>query len=362
MNSNLINALVFSQIQNNIPQTNNRYDTVARVAGGRSENSLNNLINQTTIKRACCMAKNSGGNNKTTINGENYYTIAVKIPTPENYVYGEDTISLQQKKFGYVTSEVNVPASMCSSFDPEFNIKDTSTGSFNKCNDFYTGYCENQKYLYLSENNQDYDAEEFYNFSNFECACYQDLPSSVPQNAPHSCFLQHCDQDDANITYLDPSTRSSTCSATFCTQINKIGNVAALDGGSVNVATKYQQTCGGTSSGSSSESTVNNGIQAPSTTANKITSGLPPSSTTTTPPETPSTPPETPSTSPETPSTSSTPPTTPSTSKTTDAKSTTEEEGKKSNKMYYIIGGVSSSLLLLSILLLVIILVTRKKS
>ena len=386
MNSNLINALVYTKIQNNIPQENPRYDTVAAIAKNSSPKIINNLLDQTTIKRACCMAKNNGGNNKITVNGQDFYTINVKIPTPENYSYYGDATSQEQKKFGFVMSEVNVPANMCLNIDPEFNINSESSSSFDKCNNFYASYCENQKYLYLLENNQDYDPDEFYNYSNQECACYEDLPPGVTEGVPHSCFLTHCDKDDINTTYLDAASRASSCTASFCTQINQMGNMDAQDGGTINVANKYKQTCGSSTTASSSESSLNNASEGPSKVINTAagtgpatssekssssgetpsssssSSGETPSSSSSSSGETPSSSSSSSSSSGETPSSSSGETPSSSSGETPSSSSTAVSEEHNSKKIYYIIGGVSSCLLLLSLLLLVIILVTRKKS
>ena len=86
---NIINALIFSSITNNIDINDKKFNkliSAAQITTTSTDekiNKINEIFNYTTIKRACCMAKNSGQANMTS--DKLKYKVDVKIPLPANY-------------------------------------------------------------------------------------------------------------------------------------------------------------------------------------------------------------------------------------------------------------------------------------
>ena len=260
--SDILDALVFTSIKNNIPFSDTkRFNELKKAASITASDSdtvnttVNNYLNSTTIKRACCMAKQ----NPDLIKGENIEDIQVKIP----YIGVPNPRDSLGSKFGFKNISVKVPISLCKS------ISNSDNGNFNPgdkilddCDNFIASYCYNMKYLYLLENNNSYDPDEFQGYSP-ECPCYADLqPWAVDQSGKvsstgitRSCILTNCDKNTKS-TYLDPSSRGGCQGAfTFCTAYTNYGKMNASQGGDINLDQKISQNCsantggGGTTSG-----------------------------------------------------------------------------------------------------------------
>jgi len=245
--SNILDSLIFTSIRNNIPNTDIRFNNILKKSGITTTNTdlqdqiIQNQLVNSTIKRACCMAKNSNEANMT--DDKKYYKIDVKIPLPKNY-----KASNFENKFGYTTKTVLVPKDYCTTyFDPNFNISGTD---FSKCQNFYVSYCENMKYLFNLENNGQYDPDTFYKYIG-ECACMADLPDNSPAGVPNSCFLENCSQGNTESVFLDDNSRKNVCSASFCTAITKVGNISASSEAQLDFSNKVNQVCGQSKTNSS---------------------------------------------------------------------------------------------------------------
>lgn len=181
------------------------------------KNSLNNILSNTTIKRACCL----GGTDP------NNFKVNVRIPIPSDYsVSGVPKINTD---IGYIDHVVTVPSSMCKNLP----IKDESLANYTKssktdstynqaCDDFYSVYCANMKAFYNDENESVYagkspDLEKFAASYKPECACYiQDVPKGVPYS-PLCLMYTNCTaaNNDAGSVYLDPVSRDTTKMSEF---------------------------------------------------------------------------------------------------------------------------------------------------
>jgi hypothetical protein len=244
MDNNIIDALIYSNLKNNIPTTHFRYDKLLKSSNIKDTSlniqqfKVNNFLTNSTIKRACCMAKNS---NKANITPDGSgYLINVKIPIPPNYQPTDF-----EKKFKYKTIEVIVPKDLCRQkpigvFDSNFNFEDNN---FSECQNFYGAYCENMKYLYNLESGGVYFPDEFNKYIS-ECSCLADLPKNAPSGVPNSCLLDNCSQNNADTVFLDYSSRAQQCESVFCQAITSVGNLQGSEGGQVNFDNKIQQTCG----------------------------------------------------------------------------------------------------------------------
>src|SRR5277367_4239462 len=102
----MIDALASTSIKNNMTSSDQiKYWRNALFQGGTPTDasvlsSLDRILSNTTIKRACCL----GGSDP------NNFTVNVRIPIPSDYSTNIPDINSQ---FGYIDKEVTVPASMC---------------------------------------------------------------------------------------------------------------------------------------------------------------------------------------------------------------------------------------------------------
>jgi len=255
--SNILDALVYTSIKNNIPSSNTkRFNELKKSTSITASDddivntNVNNYLNNTTIKRACCMAKQ----NSALIKGENIENIQVKIPNVGN-PNPKDPLG---NKFGFKNISIKVPLSLCKSIsnsnDGNFNPIDNKM--FDDCDNFMASYCNNMKYLYLLENKKTYDPDEFQAYSP-ECPCYADLPPwAVDQSGKvsstgitRSCILTNCDKNTKS-SYLDPSSRGGCQGAfTFCTAYTNYGKMNASQGGEINLDQKISQQCSANTGG-----------------------------------------------------------------------------------------------------------------
>ena len=238
-----LNSLVFTSIRNNIPGSDPRYKKMIKasaLSGNDNDNAamISSSLANTTIKRACCLAKSNGKATKST-DGKSYQ-VDVKIPIPAGYTPSNDL----EKKFGYTTVKVNVPIEYCPKYIPNFT-EAQEDGNYGECDKFYGAYCENMKYLYNLENKgKDFSSVEFNAYSR-ECPCFADIPpdTGLPDGISNSCILPFCKFGDRD-AYLDSSSRKKACEGTYCISNTKIGNMTASEGGSIEFVQKNTANCG----------------------------------------------------------------------------------------------------------------------
>jgi hypothetical protein len=236
--SETVDALVYASIPNNLSgnQLNSSgLATKLTISDPQETNKiLSEMLDETTIKRACCINKNRAGNTS------DKYPVTVRIPTPKDYQYGSNPLSEVWQKFNYIDKTVYIPASMCD----ELN---TSTGkqydnTTQTCQDFMALYCANVNAFYTDEVNTlgtPYSDDEFANYKP-ECACFAETPSYIQGAIAPACWAVGCDPNSAT-AFLDTHSRTP-CDVTIC---NSNFNAAGLSvGGSANINSKVTQQCG----------------------------------------------------------------------------------------------------------------------
>jgi len=252
MNNNTIDALVYAQIKNNIPENNERYKQLLKNAqiadSGKysQEKKLDEILNMTTIKRAYCMGQNS----KTNVDEGTYdpdkdaYKIIVKIPFNNNYKPTSD-----EKKRGYRTKEVYVPKKIASK-----KLNGGAIENAFECQSFYGAYCENMKYLFELEYKETSisNPELFADYA--ECACYGDSPFKVKNmeanignvggGFPPKCYIPNCGNNFLKTTYIDPVSKLNECQQTICQSVTQVGNITGSDAGVASFTNKIKQECG----------------------------------------------------------------------------------------------------------------------
>ncbi len=245
----------FSDISNNIPESNPRYQKMLLLSNITGTNSaynkmrVENLLSNTTLKKVCCMAKQ---NNKQNLK-DGYYEVDIKIPFPPGY---ETQASDFEKKFNYTTVKVKIPESECSKLQSDYQPDNPNYGY---CNDFFNTYCENIKYIYNRAVNNNFDITEF-NYYAPECMCHNDIPDGISMGIPHSCYMGYCSENNKSITYLDQLSRTKPCDSAICVELTKVGDIIALQGSTINFTTKVTQTCGKTGVGGSTQQTSQSGV------------------------------------------------------------------------------------------------------
>ena len=186
--------------------------------------AMDTLLENTTLKRACCMGIAGTGNK-----------IKVRIPMPKGRENNGTEVS--QQKFGYFDVPIQVPKSVCAtlkpagehSWDSTKSSIDKSAGS-DVCNSFYEVYCKNMLELFKKEAPIAGIPDTQANFADYkpECACYGMKPDFPPDtaNVAPMCFLTGCGvQTDS---YLDPASRNQLkCDGTICTSLINYGNANA---------------------------------------------------------------------------------------------------------------------------------------
>jgi len=252
MNNNIIDALVYAQIKNNIPENHKRYKKLLDSANIKDSGSsaqkdkLSKLLNMTTIKRAYCM----GINSKTEVDEGIYdpdkdaYKITVKMPFNENYPAND-----YEKKMGYRTKEIYVPKKIASKKSDGGVIENDFT-----CNTFYGAYCENMKYFFDLESGDTSISNPTLFDMYAECACYGDSPfevegiqaniGNVGGGFPPKCYIAGCGNSSLKTAFLDPVSKSSECQQTICQSVTQVGNITGSESGVASFNNKINQVCG----------------------------------------------------------------------------------------------------------------------
>ena len=197
---------------------------------------LDRILDQTTIKRACCNKLDS---------------IDVRIPPPNKvkdikgnivpYDVNKETNAAMYKKFEYHDVKgLTVPKNMC----PNGHY-----GAGKMCDDFYTVYCGNILKMYLDQvkkitGKNAYDHDEFSKYKP-ECACYgyeKSVQELLRQGISRKCVFPHCARS-GDKSYHHPSTRGQKCSINVCQNIVNMQGAEAGAGISVNIQSSV--ACGG---------------------------------------------------------------------------------------------------------------------
>lgn len=184
-------------------------------------NSINNVLEETPLKLACCKRSQ----NDTTSKSTNVKTSLSPYVASENPLLSN--LNYQNKIF-------TIPENSC----PVNLYK----GSEN-CNAFFSSYCANL-YDYLDSKGLS-NNEKLLQIP--ECACY--FPKTkeqqfYPAGTPSICFKDGC---NSSVAYLDPSSIKPDGSQVQCdmTVCQNIVNTAGLTaGGSANVSPVLENNCG----------------------------------------------------------------------------------------------------------------------
>ncbi|VBB18533.1 hypothetical protein YASMINEVIRUS_996 [Yasminevirus sp. GU-2018] len=246
----MTDALVSASIKNNLTTPGqlsywrDRLFKLGTPTDDQIKNNLDNILSNTTIKRACCL----GGTDP------NNFNVNVRIPLPENYTTGIPEINT---KFGYIDKVVSVPSSMCKNLPTATGRADYTKPAKNNptyngpCDDFYDVYCANMLAFYNDEYtstypNQKPDNKKFVSQYKPECACFSP-DATIPQSVNYGplCFMaQNCNtaNNDSGTVYLDYRSRG-TCpsSLTICNQIVDLSGAQA--GGNIVVSPEMKNEC-----------------------------------------------------------------------------------------------------------------------
>ena len=252
------------------------------------QKELNDLLINTTIKRACCL-----GNPETPDTTNQRFKITVKLPYVEELVPSTVDSGTKElwKTFGFMTKEILVPKYMCGDLSKPTNTNNVTT----YCDKFYRAYCENAKQMYALDlsgiNNPafKYNSEDFRRTTP-DCACFIDRLKEYSTGLQPACYANTCLSSSAAFT--DNVTRKEgACKLSQCIANIKVGDVTAIDNAKAQVGIgSVVQNCGDairkieTNPGASSDQLRN----AISPTPTPTTTSTPTTSPTTSPTTTPS--------------------------------------------------------------------------
>jgi hypothetical protein len=230
-----MNPLTYSSVNNMLSpiQTSKLKKTLTGVT---TNEQLNQILNDTTIKRGCCMRKN---------NNDKIY-VKVKIPKPKGHVI--EVHDSAENKFNYIEKLVEISPHMC---DEKYSYYKNGTS---QCDDFFQSYCTNILSDYEELVNGQFNPTEWAEYSP-ECSCYgKSSEESAPGifnniNIPPKCYMPGC---GGSTSYLDPISRKNECNLTIC---NALFNASDFEAGkNISVQSKVEQNCGHITS----ETTKNN--------------------------------------------------------------------------------------------------------
>ena len=234
--SNYLDALVYSTVKNILPS-----DTTTEIIRRRNissdgtntgaNNTFNNILDKTTIKRACAL--NRQGIPKNQIDKDNL-GVYVKIPIHSEYKEDNDDNPILHTKFGYVEKKVYVPSYLCDA---------SNVGFTDANNNFYEIYCANQLKNFMDENDGTFDAILWSQYKP-DCACYGIPDPNYEKVAQRTCYMPGC-IPDAGVhknVYLDPRSQvNPICTTTICNAINQIEGASAT--GNINYQSQVTQNC-----------------------------------------------------------------------------------------------------------------------
>lgn len=202
-----------------------KFSTGTTNLDSEATNTLNTVLSDTQIKRACC---NGTGN------------INVRIPLPTGVTAANDAVGELIEQYNYYDKSIAVPIT-----NPGFctiNGIDYSKNSVN-CDDFYSVYCANMVNEFTTGNNNQFSDTEFDNYK-AECACYIPTPAWLTQawggEPIPKCVFPGCSENTA--AYLDPASRATECDYTICSQQINLSGVQ--QGQNSNIVNNIKAMCG----------------------------------------------------------------------------------------------------------------------
>jgi len=219
-----MNPLTFSSIVNTLP-VNQTSKLIQGLTGVTDETGLNKVLDDTTIKRGCCMRKNK----------TDKILVKVKIPRPTNVAVAVP--NSVEDKFTYIEQLVEIDPKFC---DNTYSYYQQNT---NTCDDFINSYCMNLRADYQNMVSQ-FNSDEWNDYAP-ECACYGQTAAESAVNAfqgvnvPPKCYMPNCGSATA---YTDPTSRAGECNLTICNALFNASNFTA--GQNVAVQSTVEQNCG----------------------------------------------------------------------------------------------------------------------
>jgi len=242
--ANVVDALVYASIKNNVSTDADGINSIIQYTSGLIPAqtgatigpTLNGILDDTAIKRACCLGKG---------------TVDVRIPIPKEIQLGTVLSSdVLQKKFGYYDKTVTVPKELC---PKGYNRIDTpnDNATINNCDVFYKTYCQNAIASYnkmVTSMGGTFKPDDFILFKP-ECACFVPANSygldGTGFNVVPKCWYTGCDAGSFNAgkIWLDSASRGTqNCDITYCKNIMEFNNLTA--GGNINITPKIVNMCG----------------------------------------------------------------------------------------------------------------------
>ena len=235
---NPLDALVYATIKNNASSAEDYADFKIFLQGSgfksasadtQKETELNKILDQTTIKRACCLQTD---------------TLDVRIPIPkeiqdkydagESYSSDEDSMFI---KYGFFDKSVTVPENLCPTGFTRGDVKSGDPEKLKSCDDFMEVYCRNSLNNYKKANEGKYKHSDFILYKP-ECSCFGDTTKldAKTKNFPRKCLFMNC--GTAN-SYEDNSSRGESCSLQIC---NSIIDASGADaGGDITINAEMKQ-------------------------------------------------------------------------------------------------------------------------
>lgn len=240
----MVQALQYAKIKSFISTSVNKsaVESLGNLMGIRDENTanieteINKVLDNTTIKRACCLGREGPPK------ADNSTGVSVKIPIPLNHQFTGFTDETKKfyEDYGYINRTVYVNPALCpADFKPYTE----------SCNNFMQGYCTNQWELFKRLTKDDTDnisAGE--NFPKYlpECSCFgRTDPRYEGANIARKCYMKGCSYDPKKV-YLDKTSRKDgqpvECNMTICNAI--VQNTEFTAGKNINVDSQINQNCG----------------------------------------------------------------------------------------------------------------------
>ncbi len=199
--------------------------------GGSSPvDQVKSYLDNTTIKRACCMGRTGPYN----INGST--GVNVKIPIPTNYNVSSELNANTKNQFGYIEKTVYIPDSMCDAQWKKYQPY---------CDNFMNSYCHNQYKAFQEMSGDQTGDGSIWPAYLKECSCYAP-PDPKFGSAPKNCYMYGCIGGDSDV-YLSADSRDSTgsplqCNLTICSSIVNASDISS--GGNTSFNPTIKQQCG----------------------------------------------------------------------------------------------------------------------
>jgi hypothetical protein len=214
-----MNPLIYTEINSDFIG-DSEYTTIT------NQSELTNLLSKTTIKRGCCLNKNSSGP----------ITVKVKIPIPKDYAVDKGS---DNEKYNFIEKIVEFDKSLCDS---------KYTNGSSVCDDFYRAYCSEANREYIKLSGKSYNLSDWAKYAP-DCACFGSLESgkitnTIPLansglNIPGKCYRPGC---GTSVSYIDSVSRSNECNITSCTALFSAQDIIA--GRDAGISSTIVQNCG----------------------------------------------------------------------------------------------------------------------